>query len=338
MLTGYAPVTAATDRLKRLLSALRQHAVAGFATGFLVLLLCVVLPATAHATPDAARIDALLSEHASPMQGLGATFVAEGAEHGIDPAFLVAIAGAESSFGAYLYSENGDVCLYNAFNWFYGPTWPESDFSSWADAIAAVAEGLSGSLYYGSGLYSVSAIAPRYCPEGTNEWIANVTAFMIELGGNPLDTRLNASLAVPATQPGLLELDGTVDLLSEARRVGDTMTARFTIVNNGDQPVTFDGITLAIRGPAGATRDMASRTAVVLQPGETHLVEATWYLDLVGTWRGWIQVDQNGVPSLIGSQVAFRFCVSLPHELRIRDSLRRADRLDLEDKPEATDN
>ena len=42
------------------------------------------------------------------MAGTGATFVAEGADHGVDPAFLVAVAGAESSFGLYLYSSGGD--------------------------------------------------------------------------------------------------------------------------------------------------------------------------------------------------------------------------------------
>ena len=53
------------------------------------------------------------------MAGSGATFVAEGAEHGVDPAFLVAVAGAESSFGLFLYSSDGDEATFNAFNWFY---------------------------------------------------------------------------------------------------------------------------------------------------------------------------------------------------------------------------
>ena len=112
------------------------------------------------------------------MAGTGATFVAEGSEHGVDPVFLVAIAGAETSFGQQLYSEDGDQCTYNAFNWFYGPTWPQSDFTSWDEAIARVAEGLGGSLYYGAGLFSVDAIAPKYCPDGTDQWVANVKAFM----------------------------------------------------------------------------------------------------------------------------------------------------------------
>ena len=123
-----------------------------------------------------------------------------GEEHGVDPVFLVAIAGAETSFGEFLYSEDGDQCTYNAFNWFYGPTWPTSDFTSWDEAIARVAEGLGGPLYYGSGLYSVDAIAPKYCPDGTEQWVANVKAFMSELGGDFTDTRI-AAVARHAAQP-----------------------------------------------------------------------------------------------------------------------------------------
>ena len=99
--------------------------------------------APAAAAPGAAQIDDFLAQHASPMTGTGATFVAEGREHGVDPAFLVAISGAETSFGRFLYSEGGDQCTYNAFNWFYGATWPHSDFSSWDEAIARVAQGLA---------------------------------------------------------------------------------------------------------------------------------------------------------------------------------------------------
>ena len=135
------------------------------------------------------------------MAGTGATFIAEGQLYGVDPVFLVAIAGAETSFGKLLYSKDGDQCTYNAFNWFYGPTWPTSDFTSWGEGIARVAEGLGGPLYHGAGLYSVDAIAPKYCPDGTEQWIANVKAFMIELGGNPDDTRIAAAGADAQPEP-----------------------------------------------------------------------------------------------------------------------------------------
>ena len=44
-----------------------------------------------------------------------------------------------------------------------------------------------------------SAIAPRYCPDGTGNWVANVTAFMTQLGGDPADTASSrAASAAPA--------------------------------------------------------------------------------------------------------------------------------------------
>ncbi len=158
------------------------------------------MPAAA-AAPDAAQLDAFLAQHGSPMTGTGATFIAEGQMYGVDPVFLVAIAGAETSFGKLLYSENGDQCTYNAFNWFYGPTWPTSDFTSWDEAIARVAEGLGGPLYHGAGLISVDAIAPKYCPDGTEQWVANVKAFMIAAGRRPRRHASRSPGRRPARRP-----------------------------------------------------------------------------------------------------------------------------------------
>jgi hypothetical protein len=299
-----------------------------FALGLAVM--CVLLAAVtgafapaAAAAPDAAQIDDFLMAHSSPMTGAGATFVAEGRAHGVDPAFLVAITGAETSFGALLYSENGDQCTYNAFNWFYGATWPQSDFGSWDEAIARVAEGLSGSLYYGSGLYSVLAIAPRYCPDGTDNWINNVTSFMTQLGGDPADTRLVATSAIPPdTLPGLVALDGSVRLAGGAREVGRDVSVRFTITNSGGQPIALDGIRLAVRGPNGVSADLVSDQAVTLAPGQPLAVSASWPLDTVGPWHGWIEVTQNGQPSLVGETRAFAFRVSLPRDLVVRRWIR----------------
>jgi hypothetical protein len=279
------------------------------------------------AAPDAAKIDAFLAAHSSLMTGTGDAFVAEGAEHGVDPAFLVAIAGAESSFGVYLYSENGDVCTFNAFNWFYGQTWPQSDFDSWTQAIARVAEGLSGSLYYGSGLFSVEAIAPRYCPDGTDNWIANVTAFMAALGGDPADTRLDG--AVSATpERGLVTLEGEVALSRRSPRVGQLLTATFTLVNGGEAPVALEDIRLVIRGPWDAPHDMVSDVPLTLQPGESRLVTARWRPDTVGTWYGWIEVSQDGESGLVGDTRAFSFSVRVPRGERAHEALLRADQFD----------
>ena len=296
------------------LAALLAVLVAAFTAGALA-------PAAA-AAPDAAMIDAYLQQHGSPMTGTGAAFVAEGMEHGVDPAFLVAITGAETSFGLYLYQEDGDQCTFNAFNWFYGATWPSSDFTSWDEGIARVAEGLQGGLYYGSGLYSVDAIAPKYCPDGTANWVANVRAFMTELGGNPDDTTWDVASITPmptpsSTTPGVVTLDGSVKLDRGDRLVGESIYAWFTLTNTGTQPVSLEGIRLAVRGPGGADADLISDQALTLEAGQPLQVSASWPLDLAGRWHGWIEVTQSGVTSVVGDDQVFDFWVKLPRDLSV---------------------
>jgi hypothetical protein len=282
----------------------------------------LALAPTAAAAPDASQLDAFLAQHASPMTGTGATFVREGQEHGVDPVFLVAIAGAETSFGELLYSENGDQCTYNAFNWFYGPTWPTSDFSSWDEAIARVAEGLGGSLYHAAGLTSVDAIAPKYCPDGTEQWVANVKQFMAELGSDPAETRIAAAFGVtpvpsptpPSAEPGLVALSGSVKLDKGDREVGQRLYAWFTLTNTGGLPLDLEGIRLAIRGPGRALRDMVSDAPLTLAAGQSLEVTCAWPLDLAGRWHGWIEVTRAGQASLVGDEQAFGFWVRLPED------------------------
>ena len=284
-------------------------------------LLGAIAPVAAADTSPA-EIDAFLAQHDSPMAGTGATFVAEGQMYGVDPVFLVAIAGAETSFGTQLYSKNGDQCEYNAFNWFYGPTWPESDFTSWDEAIARVAEGLGGPAYYGMGLISVDAIAPKYCPDGTEQWVANVKMFMLQLGGNPDDTRIVAAAPSPSptpppTEPGLVKLSGSVKLDAGDRVVGQRIYAWFTLTNGGGQPMQLQGIRLAIRGPGRVVRDMVSDQPLTLAAGQSVEVSTHWPLDLAGRWHGWIEVTSGGKCSLVGDEQAFGFWVRLPRHLQL---------------------
>lgn len=127
-----------------------------------------------------AQIDAFLSSEGSPMAGQAGAFVASGRAHGIDPRYLVALTGAESSFGKYLFRP------YNPFGW------GSSDFSSWADAIETVAGGLEKG-YTTQGLTDVFSIAAKYAPvgaandpKGTNgEEPVNVAKVLRRLGGDP---------------------------------------------------------------------------------------------------------------------------------------------------------
>jgi hypothetical protein len=292
----------------------------------LVVLLAAALAgafAPAAAAADAATIDGFLTQHDSPMAGTGAVFVAEGQLYGVDPVFLVAIAGAETSFGKQLYSKDGDQCTFNAFNWFYGPTWPTSDFTSWDQAIARVAAGLGGSLYHEAGLVSVDAIAPRYCPDGTAQWVSNVKAFMTQLGGDPSDTRIDVAAAPapsptpPSSEPGLLALSGSVKLDQGDREVGQRIYAWFTLTNTGGQPLELEGIRLAIRGPGRVVRDMVSGEPLTLGAGQAIEVSSSWPLDLAGRWRGWIEVTQGDKQSLVGEKQAFGFLVRLPKHIQL---------------------
>jgi hypothetical protein len=283
----------------------------------LLALLAVAAPASAASGLDAAAIDAFLATQGSPMSGCGATFVAEGADHGVDPAFLVAVAGAESSFGLYLYSSGGDQAEYNAFNWFYAATWPEADFGSWDAAIAAVAAGIAGDLYYGSGLFSVAEIGPRYCPDGTGNWLANVALFMQRLGGDPADTRLVGG-APPAADAAVLALDGRVGLSGPPRVVGEAVEARFTIVNSGAATISLDDVRLAVRDASGEAHDLAAGGPVVLAPGETRAFSGSWTLVAMGRWSGWIELRYGDQRLLLGEAPAFAFAARLPRDRDLR--------------------
>lgn len=270
-------------------------------------------PASAASSLDAATIDAFLAEQGSPMTGSGATFIAEGGEHGVDPAFLVAVAGAESSFGLFLYSSEGDDATFNAFNWFYASTWPEADFGSWDEAIAALAAGIAGDLYYGSGLFSVYDIGPRYCPDGTDNWLTNVALFMERLGGDPLDTRWTGG-APPLVGAALLGLDGRVELSKPPRVVGDEVEARFTIVNAGAAAVDVKDVRLAVRDASGKAYDLAAPGSLTLAPGEAREFIGSWTLVSQGRWYGWIEVRYGDQRLLIATPRAFAFTARLSRD------------------------
>jgi hypothetical protein len=282
----------------------------------------LLAPAPAAATPTAEQIELLLAEYGSPMRGLAPVFIAEGLEHGVDPAFLVAAAGAESSFGRLLYAPGGDQATYNAFNWFYASPREASDFASWQEAIHRVAQGIAGELYYGSGLVSVAAIGPRYCPEGTGAWLSNVTMFMLRLGGDPSDTRYWQD-GPPSTEPGLLVLSGRVRLAPGPYEVGREVRAVFAIANEGDAGVTLRGVRLVVHGPLGLRQELGTRAEFTIGPGEARRFVADWSLRLPGRWDGWIEVDSETQANLVGPSEAFVVRCELPQDPELRRSIVR---------------
>jgi hypothetical protein len=139
---------------------------------------------TTDDTALAAALDGYLATKGSPMTGLGAVFVNEARAVGFDPRFIVAISGAETSFGTYGPSQ----LIQNAFG-----MGPGISYASWSDAIRAVAQNLAGHFYVGEGRYTIAAIQQRWAPHGaTNDptglnsnWTRNVSTYYAELGGDP---------------------------------------------------------------------------------------------------------------------------------------------------------
>lgn len=157
-----------------------------------VLILTILsLQSLAKATPvhaascsggfSASQINSYLGCYGSPMNGMGSSFMTYGQKYNVDPRFMVAIAGAETSFGRNLCTS------YNPFNWFFNK-WCNSPYSSWDSAINSVTAGV-GNNYLQKGQTTISSFVYScgthcYCQNCTN-WYNNVRAFYSQQGGNP---------------------------------------------------------------------------------------------------------------------------------------------------------
>ena len=130
------------------------------------------------------QIDGYLASKASPLTGLGAVFVTRSRSVGLDPRFLVAVSGAETSFGTYGPSQS----IHNPFG-----MGPGIVYATWSDAIAAAARNLGGPLYLGDERVIIGAIQQRWAPNGASNdptdlnsnWGRNVSTYYSELGGDP---------------------------------------------------------------------------------------------------------------------------------------------------------
>lgn len=102
-------------------------------------------------------------------------------EWNIDPRLIVAIAGAESTFGK-------NICVqFNAWNWFWGGTCQQSPFASWERGIEVVSKFMRLS-YLNKGRDTIPLIRQKYCASGCQNWTSLVTLFYAtELGGDVND-------------------------------------------------------------------------------------------------------------------------------------------------------
>lgn len=150
----------------------------------------------------AERIDQYLGEKGSPLSGLGSAFVEAGRVHDVDPRLVVAVAGAETSFGTRICAE------YNAWNWFYlnrNQCSPNA-FSSWEEGVNRVTKGLR-EVYLSQNRTTIERIAERYTATERDTWIRNVTRFYhTELGGYLDDLTFEETpFPTPVSTPGRTE-------------------------------------------------------------------------------------------------------------------------------------
>ncbi|MDQ2805670.1 MAG: glucosaminidase domain-containing protein [Chloroflexota bacterium] len=144
------------------------------------------------ATISAALIDTILGEYGSPAAGQGATFVALGAQYGIDPAFALAFYVQESHCGtrgvARFTHGIGNIRWTAGFAGYEG-------YRAYPDYAAGIHDWfqLIRTLYVdGWGLQTVATIVPRYAPAGDGNDPAGYTATVEALVATWRDRQLSA--------------------------------------------------------------------------------------------------------------------------------------------------
>jgi len=119
-----------------------------------------------------ARLQAFLEQYDSPLAGEAKTFIEEADRNNLDWKLVAAIAGVESTFGKEIPAGS-----YNAWGWGI-PTGAQDGihFTSWADGIAQVSEGLH-TRYFVNGAKTICDIGWVYAANG-NSWCTHTNYFV----------------------------------------------------------------------------------------------------------------------------------------------------------------
>lgn len=211
----------------------------------------------------ARSIDAYLKRHGSPLAGLGSVFMAQGPRVA---GLLVAIAGAESSFGKITSGSK------NPFGW-----GPGISFPSWQAAIQTVGRGLQSG-YLTQGRTSIPAIGAKWAPSGAandptnlnSNWVRNVRKFYRELGGGSAP---GASVAPSPALPGGNMGSGNT---SSAPGLPDAALSSLSDIGSGryDPLRSLQALTESVRAggitPAAPTSPAAPVSTAPSGPGITY--------------------------------------------------------------------
>lgn len=201
----------------------------------------------AQAPDDAAQLPQQLDQFLTqipqskqPLADLGPDFVQWGSTYGVNPRLVVAISGAESSFGAHVCTQA------NAWNWFWEGPCPKSPFDSWDSGIKTVSHFLRKS-YLLKGYNTIPLIGAKYCASGCEHWVPGVTQFYTELGGDlssltwPLQGSSDTVVAqTPARAPATIFAQVTSSSASSGhwwQKAAPSMTIEVHAIVHGAMPL-----------------------------------------------------------------------------------------------------